>query len=470
MKRFGAIILLFIYFASVFAFDTLAQEETASDAVLMGSHTMDAQLPVLGSQQLITNAKSVILYEVNTDTLMHAWNADEKLPPASFVKVLTALIAIEQGDLSASVTVKSSVLDTVVYNAAKTGFLDGEVLTLQDLLYCMMVDSGNDAAALIADHIAGSQSVFVETLNTYAQELGCSNTNFTNVHGLHDDNQYTTARDMGRIMAAAVKNETFCDILGTVYYSVPATNLSEERYLASENYLINTDTFQIYYDERVLGGRTGIAQDGDRCIAALAEQNGLRYISVIMGSASVYEENGVQVRSVGGYTETSDLLDLGFEDYQSCQLIYNGQVLKQKKVLNGDCAVSLGTQESALAVLPVGATMDDITIEFSDSANEFSAPIEKGQQLSTVKFMYGNTCVAQVKLYAMNNVRAADAVPVEQMREDGSETWEKAFITLLIVLICIIILFAILRVYKMLQRRAVNKRTRKRRQDRRRSS
>lgn len=469
MKKFGTFLLLFLFLLSIFSFATLAQEENAKDSVRMGSHSMDAQLPVLGSEQLITNAKSVILYEVNTDTLMYAWNADERLSPASFVKVLTALIAIEQGDLSSSVTVERSVLDTVVYNAVKTGFQDGEVLTLQDLLYCMMVDSGNDAAALIADHIAGSQSVFVETLNTYAQELGCTNTNFTNVHGLHDDNQYISARDMGRIMAAAVKNETFCEIFGTIYYSVPATNLSEERYLSSENYLINNDTVQIYYDARVLGGRTGIAQDGSRCITALAEHNGLRYISVIMGSESVYEENGVQVRSFGGYSETSDLLDKGFEGYQSCQLIYNGQVLKQKKVVNGDCAVSLGSRESASVVLPAGVTMADIAIQYADTADELTAPVEAGQQLSTVKFMYGNTCVAQTALYAMNSVRAADTAPAQQDQKNGHDGWKTAFTVLLIILIAIIVLFAVLRIYRMMLRRSVNKRSRHRRQDRRRS-
>ena len=469
MKKFFAAILLVLYLIPTLGMIVFSQEEMVKESVSAGSHSLDAVLPVLGTTQLITNAKSAILYEVNTDTLMHSWNADEKMSPASFVKILTALIAIEQGDLNSTVTVSQSVLDSVVYNAVKTGFMDTEVLTLQDLLYCMMVDSGNDAAALIANHIAGSQSAFVDTLNSYAQELGCTNTNFTNVHGLHDDNQYTTARDMGRIMAAAVKNEIFCTIIGTKYYNVPATNLSEDRYLVSENYLINNDTVQIYYDKRVIGARTGVAQDGSRCITALAEHNGLRYISVIMGSESVYEENGVQVKSFGGYAETSDLLDLGFEGYQSCQLIYNGQILKQKKVLNGDCSVSLGTREAAYAVLPAGVVLSDLTSAYTDVAEELQAPVQAGQQLSTVKFMHGNICVAQVPLYAMNHVNSVSEMIIEQPEKSDGQHAKSIMTILLVAVIAVLLFVAGSRIYKMISIRFKYSQGQKKRRNRRRS-
>ena len=469
MKKFFAAILLVLYLIPTLGMIVFSQEEMVKESVSAGSHSLDAVLPVLGTTQLITNAQSAILYEVNTDTLMHSWNADEKMSPASFVKILTALIAIEQGDLNSTVTVSQSVLDSVVYNAVKTGFMDTEVLTLQDLLYCMMVDSGNDAAALIANHIAGSQSAFVDTLNSYAQELGCANTNFTNVHGLHDDNQYTTARDMGRIMAAAVKNETFCTIIGTKYYNVPATNLSEDRYLVSENYLINNDTVQIYYDKRVVGARTGVAQDGSRCITALAEHNGLRYISVIMGSESVYEENGVQVKSFGGYAETSDLLDLGFEGYQSCQLIYNGQILKQKKVLNGDCSVSLGTREAAYAVLPAGVVLSDLTTAYIDVAEELQAPVQAGQQLSTVKFMHGNICVAQVPLYAMNHVNPVSEIIIEQPEKSDGQHAKTIMTILLVAVIAVLLFVAGSRIYKMISIRFKYSQGQKKRRNRRRS-
>ena len=157
-------------------------------------------------------------------------------------------------------------------------------------------------------------------MNEYAQNLGCTNTNFTDVHGVDDVSQYSTARDLGKILAAAVKNEVFAKIFGTVYHTVPATNLSDKRGLISENYIISGDFVQIYYDGRVKGSRTGVMSDKTRCIASVAESNNMQVVCIILGSASVYEAGGVKVRSFGGYTETSDMLDLAFDGYQPRQL------------------------------------------------------------------------------------------------------------------------------------------------------
>lgn len=447
MKKVFTLLLLCAFVFSIISVPSAATEEPVKQSVTNGSHSLDSQIPVLGSDQLITNAKSVILYEVSTQTLMHAYNADEKLPPASFVKILNALIAIEEGDLSAKVTVKGAVLDTVAHNAVKTEFIDGEVLTLEDLLYCMLVDSGNDAAALIADHIAGSQDVFVDKLNAYAAKLGCIDTNFTNVHGLHDDMQYTTARDMGRIMTAAVQNETLCEILGTVYYTVPANPFSEERNLVSENFLLNDDDMEIYYDARVKGSRTGVANDGTRCIASVAESDGLRFISIIMGAASVYEENGVKVRSFGGFAETSDLLDLGFDGYSAYQLIYEGQILLQRNVLNGDCAVNLGTNEPAATVLPDGITMGNLSVEFSHINAELQAPIEAGQKLSVARYMYGGICVAEADLFAMNAVVDSSTQLVIQPKSAGEGTGS-ALTTVLVAIILVLLLYLAYKLYR----------------------
>ena len=450
MRKFISLFILCALTINLFSFSALSAEGIEDQSVTMGSNTIDAMMPVLGSEQLVTNARSVLLYETQTDTLMYAWNADEKLPPASLAKILTALIAVEQGDLAAQITVRQDVLNTVSKNAVKSDIMAGEVLTLEDLLHCMMVDSGNDAAAVIADYIAGDQKAFVAQMNEYAQNLGCVDTNFTNVHGIHEDNQYSTARDLGRIIAAAVKNETFCNIFGCVYYSVPATKLSEDRHLVSENYLLNGDIVKIYYDSRVKGSRTGVTEDGNRCVASVAETNGLQFVSVILGSASVYEENGVKVRSFGGYTETSDLLDLAFDGYKPCQLIYAGQILKQETIENGDCSVSLGTRTSAAAVLPEGISVDDLTVSYEHLTVELKAPIQKDDLLSCVKFSYGGKCVAQLDLYAMNSVNWVEPSVPDQDTAEKKQNSDVGIIILIIILIAIVILVLGPRAYKLL--------------------
>ena len=434
--------LLLCYGATAFA------DEVQKYSVTNGSHSLDGQKPVLGNEQLVENAQSAILYEVNTDTLMYANNADEKLQPSSMLKILTALIAVEEGELSDQVTVTESVLSAVPSDAKCTKFTAGEVVTLEDLLYCMMVDSGNDAAALIADHIAGSLPGFVEKLNAYAADLGCTNSYFTNVHGLPDDSQYTTARDVARILNKAVKNEDFCKIFGAIEYTVPANGVSEPRKLISGNYLMNNKdkSVNFYYDSRVLGGRTGVYNDGSRCISSVAEENGMRMICVIMGAKSVYTANGAQVSVYGGYTETSDLLTKGFEGFRSRQLIYSGQVLLQRPVQNGDCCVNLGTMEAAGTVLPKGASMDNITVEFNHSTETLVAPVASGQILSTVRYMYNGVCVAEVDLYSLNNVAEIGETFVENT-ESASKSGLSTGMKLLSGLLIILVLYMLWRVY-----------------------
>ena len=168
---------------------------------------------------------------------MYSWNGDMRINPSSLVKIVTAYIAIRDGNLEDEITINSNSFSSLPHDAAKTGFYDGEILTLEDLLNCMMVDSGNDAAIAIAEHIGGTQDAFVGMMNDYAQELGCTDTHFTNVHGMYDTNQYSTCRDIARILDDTVNNDYFMKLFGAVYYTVPATNkMSDIRLLTTGNF------------------------------------------------------------------------------------------------------------------------------------------------------------------------------------------------------------------------------------------
>ena len=227
---FMAAILIISTLMPVFAETGNQSHAIESDiSVVSGSHSIDASIPVLGSDQLIENTTNVFLYEANTDTVLYAWNADEPVHPASFVKIMTALVAIEHGKLSDVVSVKEETLNGFPKDSVSVELKPNELITLEDLLYCMIVGSANDAAAVIAEHISGSQEAFVAEMNRYAVELGCTGTNFTNAHGLHDENQITTARDSAKILRAALEKEAFYTIFTTPRYSTEATNLSPSR-------------------------------------------------------------------------------------------------------------------------------------------------------------------------------------------------------------------------------------------------
>jgi len=471
MKRAGIAVLVFSFILTMLfqSMPVLAVEPSQGNTVVNGAHSVDAQIPVAGSEQLVSNVESAIVYEANTQTLMHAWNADKRVSPASLVKILTALIVADQVNPADNVQVKESVLNTIPYDAATADLVPDEILTVEQLLYCMMVGSANDAAAVLADYASGSQEDFVAEMNRYAAELGCTGTHFTNVHGLHDDDQYTTARDVVRILSEAVKNELFRTVFETVYYTVPATNKSEARDLASGNFLVNSDSVEIYYDTRVTGGRTGVTSTGHRCIAVTAEYNGMYMISVVTGSESEYEEDGYRVKVYGGYQETSDLLTACFSENKASQIVYTGQAMAQYSVENGNADVIVASTESVYAVLPENVTVDDLTFRYMNVGDGFNAPIEKGQNLINMEIWYRNTCIAQVDLVAMN------AVPLEEpyldinRREPDKANWKLILVIILCVLIAAAVALILIRSARRVRLAAARRRSRRYRMSRRRS-
>lgn len=473
MKKLGAFCLMLCIIIG-FCLSTppvAAADKLLNSSVLNGAHSLDARKPLLGTGKLVDNVVSAVLYETGSQTMVYSWNADERVFPASFVKILTALLVAEQGDLTDAVTVKEKVLKTVPYNAVTVDLKADEVLTVEDLLYCMMVGSGNDAAAVLADHVSGNQAAFVAKMNQYAQELGCNGTNFTNVHGLHDDNQYTTARDVAKILDAALNNEIFRAVFQAVKYTVPATNKSEARPLVTGNYLTNQnqDSVEIYYDARVTGGRTGVTASDERCIAATAESNGMHLISIVMGSKSVYKADGYTVQIFGGYKETSALLDAAFTGHKAVQVIHPNQSVIQCRVENGDSDVVLGTKEAIYTVLPQEFDSSDLDYRYTNIGTGFYAPIEKGQALSSVEIWSGDLCVGQVELFALN------AVPVRQDKtgNPGKEADASLWPLVMTVFICcsigIVVLVLVVRAVSRVRYAAVRRRSRRYSRSRRRS-
>lgn len=474
MKKFVLLVFLLCYLLSMsaLAMPASATEETAAVTESYGCRGFDAPAPMLGNEELVTNARAVILYETNSDTLMYAWNADTIVEPASLAKIMTAWVAVELGNMEDVITVEADVLNTVPADAISVGLQAGEVLSLEELLYCLLVGSANDAAAVVADHVCGSQAVFVGEMNRFAEDAGCKDTLFTNALGLYDEKQYTTARDMGRILAAALKNEQFRTIFSTTSHSVPATNKSEVRHVATNNYLINgnSDKVEFYCDSRVTGGRTGITSDGKRSVAVTAETGNLELISIIIGADSEIAKDGYSVLTFGGYLETSKLLDQGFADRQVAQILYENQTLTQQPVANGDCDVILGPNVSVFAVLPQNIQQEDLSYKYTMDSASLQAPITKGDRLAEVQVWHDNLCVAQSELYAMNDVsveQVAVAEPVEEKQESGG--FPKVLTVIGIVLAVIVGALLLLRLARKVRYAAANKRNRRNSRNRRRS-
>lgn len=431
------------------------------------SFGIDATHALLSDDELAKNTKAVFLYEYSSQTLMYAWNADERLDPASMVKIMTALIAAEKGELTNVAVVTEAALSTVPQDAVSVDLQVDELITLEELLYCMMVGSANDAASVIAEHVAGSVDAFVEMMNTRAAELGCKDTNFTNPHGIYEEQQFSTARDMARILSAAMQNDIFCAVFGTVTHQVPATNKSEERDLSSGNYLMNADEMPLYLDERVIGGRTGVAGDGTRCLAAAAQNNSMSLVSILMGAEDGYEEDGYAVRSFGGYKETSALFTAGFDGYQVSQILYPGQSLIQLPVQNGTNEVILSPMESVSAVLPAGVALSDLSYHYDDRAYQLTAPVMKGEEVASLEIWNGNTRVAEAKLCALNSVPVYSVADASGSKDQTVST-TAAIIIVSVVFACALVFLAI-RFSGVIRRMLILRRSKRYRRSRRRS-
>ncbi len=432
MKKFGIILLCICLLWSFSVVTASATSGDIAESTVDGCIGLDAGETLLGNKKIVDNVRAALLYEANSKTLMFAQDADKAMYPASLVKIMTALVALENGKTSDIITVSETAISTVPFDAVSAKLQPGEELSLLDLLYCMIVGSANDAAAVIAEHTKGSQDAFVQEMNAYSVQLGCTGTTYINAHGLHDENQVTTARDVARVLDAALKNETFREIFFTKNYTVAATKYSAERYLKTGNAMVD-EVNRLYYDSRVLGGRTGVTEDGRRCLASVAEANGMQLISVVMGTESVYQEDGVSAISVGGYKETTDLLNAGFNGYKTAQILFANQALQQYKVSGGSNDVVVGPNASVSSVLPDNTTATSLSYRMNVAP--LSAPVVKGEKLGIVEIYSGTMCVAISDLFALNSVEVAGmAIRQEEKKQESSP-----LITALIVIAIVIV-------------------------------
>ena len=379
-------------------------------SVTSGCHSVDAAVPLSESKKLLDTSKAVILFERNSDTMVYAWNPDEKIYPSSMVKLMTALVALEEGTLTDAVTVTKSALNNLVPGSLclKPILQKGETLTLENLLYAMMTASANDASVVIAEHIAGSQEAFIQLMNEKAAQLGCLATNYSNVHGLHDEQTYTTARDLCRLLDVALDNEMFKTLFTAKEYTIPATNVSEERNIVTSNHMMSKAETSKFFDARVTGGKTGSTDAAGRCLAVTAQANGMELLGIVMGAVPTYAEEGIILATHGNFEEMKVLLDYGCDGFAYRQIFYENQVLAQYPVGGGENdAVTMPVSELS-TVLPVEFDETLLNWTFGDAGN-ISAPVKAGQLISDVQVWYGSICLAQTQQVAMNDVAVFQA-------------------------------------------------------------
>lgn len=379
-------------------------------AATAGCSSIEAKLPIGGSDKLVESAEAVFLYELNTDTLVYGWNMDARIDPTGMVKILTVMVALEHCDLEEVVTVGDVHKVPELIGSVSVNLKKGEQIKMKDLLYCIMVASGNDAAYVVAEHIAGSQSEFVKLMNIKALELGCTDSEFANAHGLSGTGQYATARDLARITEAALEDPLFTEMFCAEEYTVPATNKSEERHLLTTNYMMSTLYTGKYYDVRVTGGKTAAASLTDRSLICTAEVGTSRYLCVLMSAEAVVSADGFVVQHYGSFEETKAVLDYGFRNFAVRQIVDNSQAVGQYAVPGGANDVVVHPSKDLYTVLPIGVTSEDLQWRSVVDADSLQSPISAEQALGTLEVSFQNIILGTCDLCAMHGVAVEGSV------------------------------------------------------------
>lgn len=438
-------------------------------SITNGCRTMEAQMALGGNDLILDTAQAAFVYELNTGTLLYSLNPDLVVSPGALTKILTAIVALENSYLDEQVTVSTASHSTLPAGARNSGLKHGEVLPMDDLLHCLIMDLSNDAALAIAEHISGSEAAFVTLMNEKANELGCTNTVFTNCHGIDSAGQYSTARDLTRIIQYAMKNSYFSELFGTTEYVVPATNKSENRELTTLNYLLEQLNVTKFIDENVTGGIATYTTSSGASLACTAEKNGMSLIIVILGCERVYTSRGI-VDRYGNYEEVWDLLAYSFDNFKICRLLHDGQAMKQFTVANGENQVVGQTTTAMDAILPIKATYKNLILKYAVTNGGLTAPIAEGDVISTLQIWYRNSCIAETELYAMSSVRALDQVELEiqgATRDDSDMNFLSILGTLALI---VLVPFTIYLIVNHTRRIIARNRRRRRRRERRRSN
>ncbi|MGM9681750.1 MAG: D-alanyl-D-alanine carboxypeptidase family protein [Eubacteriales bacterium] len=345
--------------------------------------------PILGipisaqEQQIETDAKSVILMEANTRTVLYENNADEPLPPASVTKIMTLLLVMEAVD---SGKIKLTDQVTVSELAASMGgsqiYLEvGEQMSVEDMIKSVVVASANDAALALAEHLSGSEEAFVSAMNKRAEELGMVNTHFENTNGLDDtvENHVTTARDIALMSAELLKHKTVLNY----------TTIWQDTVRNGQFTLTNTNRLIRFYNG-CNGLKTGSTSKAGFCISATAERDGMQLIAVVMGSSTRDTRNATAKK----------LLDLGFAGYSYFEV---------DTTILDPVAVKAGTKDSLSIGYPgfqkvLGKGEAEKVQTVYEIPSSLSAPINRGDTIGRVVYVMGDQTVGEDNIYALEDV------------------------------------------------------------------
>lgn len=350
---------------------------SALTLILVSILLLSTAVPVHAEPAL--SAESAILMDADIGRVLYQKNAFVRMPMASTTKIMTAIVAMELCDIKEIVTVSTQ---AVGIEGSSVYLYPEEKLTLEELIYALLLESANDAATAIAIHVAGSVDSFSALMNQKAEMLELTGTHFANPHGLDHEEHYTTAYDLAKLTAYALKNEAFRRICGTVRKTIPLKGDEGTRVLINHNKMLSR------YDGAI-GVKTGFTKKSGRCLVSAAARDGLTLIAVTLSAPDDWNDH-------------TAMLDFGFDNYQSQPLADKDECLRVLPVTGGtEEAVKASTEQSISAILKRGHGTITCRVE---APQILFAPIAKGQTVGRIIWLCDGREIASSPLVAMNDV------------------------------------------------------------------
>ena len=402
--------------------------------LLAGLTALSLVRPALALEDPQPHASAALVVYGDTGEVLYDLNGSQRMYPASITKIMTALVvldAIDAGELrmDTEVTVSATALD-VPWDASKVGLNVGEVITVEQLLYCDMLPSGCDASNVLAEAAGGTIAEFVGRMNAKAAQLGMKDTHFANPHGYHDPDHYTTAYDIYLMSQAAMENETFRSIVRAPSYVLTATDFHNERTIYNTNAFLSNYYVPGQLYSKAIGIKTGSTDEAGRCLASAAvDEEGRTFYCVMLGSEYTTDEDGT--RHYWPFSESERLLEWAFDNFHRTVLLNQDteDVLREVRV-------SLSEEADHVLVQPVGeiaATMPSdfdpkqIKLDFDLPTEPLEAPIAAGQKLGTVTLTYQGTVYGTLDLVTTDSVERSEYLYIiQQLQMYWSKWWVKA--------------------------------------------
>ncbi len=453
---------IFIYCSILFSFllnnFSYSFAETSSETVSSAETTVEATSETVSQTTTPQNsdipqitAESAILIDADTGIVLYEKEPDKKLYPASITKILTSLITIENCKLDEKIKHSHEAIYGIGPGSSHIGMRENEEITIEQALHGILLASANEVCVAVGEHISGNTENFMKMVNERLKKLGAVNTHFSNPHGFHDNNHYTTARDIALIMKEAVKNETFVKIINTYSYTIPPTNIvNEERILHNSNKFINP--YNNFYYKYCVGGKTGFTDEAGNTLATYFQKDGISLICVVL------KDQGTNT-----YVDSKALAEYGFKLFEEKELFnknsYTGianavQYFHNKRIDLGK--ISVIPKDSFKIKVPKTVDENKIKTEISLPA-DINGPIKIGDTVGAIDIIYSDGKITQSlgKLDLISNT-SIDTISEDILQEEENMEifWEKTIRILIIVgttvtsIAIIVILVILIKKYK----------------------